>query len=106
MTTQPPRVSATARSPLSGCTILILAVLMLVFLIGFSIWTPFRQAAEIEKFTKAEPEPLAVLSLEAEEIPARDFATLPLADKYQIYVFDGFLALFFDVVNGLQIGWI
>ena len=23
------------------------------------------------------------------EIPARDFATLPLADKYQIYVFDG-----------------
>ncbi|MEP4079339.1 hypothetical protein [Haloferula sp.] len=64
-------MSATARSPLSGCTILILAVLMLVFLIGFSIWTPFRQATEIEKFTKAEPEPLPVLSLETEEMAAR-----------------------------------
>lgn len=64
-------MSATARSPLSGCTILILAVLMLVFLIGFSIWTPFRQATEIEKFTKAAPEPLPVLSLETEEAAAR-----------------------------------
>jgi hypothetical protein len=68
---QPAAVSATARSPLSGCTILILAVLMLVFLIGFSIWTPFRQATEIEKFTKSAPEPLPVLSLEAEESDAR-----------------------------------
>lgn len=65
-------MSATARSPLSGCTILILAVLMLVFLIGFSIWTPFRQATEIEKFTREAPEPLPVLSLETEEIPARE----------------------------------
>jgi hypothetical protein len=64
-------VSATARSPLSGCTILILAVLMLVFLIGFSIWTPFRQATEIEKFTKAQPEPLPVISLETEDAAAR-----------------------------------
>lgn len=65
-------MSDSARSPLSGCTILILAVLMLVFLIGFSIWTPFRQATEIEKFTKAEPEPLPVLSLETEEGAARE----------------------------------
>ncbi len=45
---------------------------MLVFLIGFSIWTPFRQATEIEKFTKEAPEPLSVLSLETEEVPARE----------------------------------
>ncbi|MEM1085666.1 MAG: hypothetical protein AAGI48_16275 [Verrucomicrobiota bacterium] len=55
-------MSTTARSPLSGCTILVLAVLMLLFLIGFSAWTPFRQAAEMEKFTRAEAAPVPVLS--------------------------------------------
>ena len=44
---------------------------MLVFLIGFSIWTPFRQADEIEKFTQADAEPVPVLSLETEEIAAQ-----------------------------------
>lgn len=61
------RVSATARSPLSGCAILIAAVLMLLFLIGFSIWVPFRQADEIEKFTQPEPAPVPVVSLEDHE---------------------------------------
>jgi len=55
---QPPPVSDSARSPLSGCAILIAAVLMLVFLIGFSIWLPFRQADEIEKFTQEQPAPV------------------------------------------------
>lgn len=31
---------------------------MLVSLIGFSAWLPFRQAAEIEKFTQTEPAPV------------------------------------------------
>jgi hypothetical protein len=37
-----------------------LAVLMLVGLIGFASWLPFKQASEIEKFTAASPAPLPV----------------------------------------------
>jgi len=67
-------VSDSARSPFAGCAILIAAVLMLVFLIGFSIWVPFRQAAEIEKFTQAEPEPVEQLSVGENEAAARELA--------------------------------
>lgn len=56
-------MSESARSPLSGCTILIVAVLVLVFLIGFSVWLPFRQADEIEKFTQETPEPVPALRI-------------------------------------------
>lgn len=58
-------MSDSVRSPLSGCTILVFAVLMLVFLIGFAIWTPFRQAAEIETFTRAEPQPVPTVEIES-----------------------------------------
>lgn len=51
---------------------------MLVFLIGFSIWTPFRQAKEIEKFTQPEAKPLPVLSLETESIAAQN-----LRDRFE-----------------------
>lgn len=34
--------------------------MMLVFLIGFALWTPFRQADEIEKFTKPTPRPTPI----------------------------------------------
>ncbi|MCW1921689.1 hypothetical protein OKA05_03935 [Luteolibacter arcticus] len=61
----PPQASA--RSPFAGCLILILALLMLVCLIGFTAWMPFRQATEIEKFTKAAPTPLAVDPIEGNE---------------------------------------
>ncbi|MCH7228237.1 hypothetical protein [Haloferula sp. A504] len=64
-------MSDSARSPLSGCIILIAAVVMLVFLIGFSIWVPFRQAAEIEKFTREAPAPVPTESLEVREAEAR-----------------------------------
>lgn len=64
-------MSATSRSPLSGCAILIAAVLMLVFLIGFSIWIPFRQAEQIEQFTEAEPEPVRSVSPGARPAEAR-----------------------------------
>lgn len=67
-------MSDSARSPLSGCIILIAAVVMLVFLIGFSIWVPFRQAAEIEKFTQESPEPVPTESLEVREAEARDLS--------------------------------
>lgn len=64
-------MSDSARSPLSGCLILIAAVLMLVFLIGFAIWVPFRQAAAIEKFTREAPSPVPTESLEVREDDAR-----------------------------------
>ncbi len=51
-------MSDTARSPLSGCAILIAAVCMLLFLIGFSVWVPFRQAAAMESFTRPAPAPV------------------------------------------------
>ena len=67
MPPQAPQAQATARSPFAGCLILILALLMLVFLIGFSAWMPFRQATEIEKFTKPDPTPLPVEAIEGNE---------------------------------------
>ncbi len=67
---EPPQ--ATARSPFAGCLILILALLMLVFLIGFTAWMPFRQAAEIEKFTVTAPTPLAIDPIEGNEAKVND----------------------------------
>ena len=55
---------ATARSPFAGCLILILALGMLVCLIGFTAWLPFKQASEIEKFTAPSPVPLPVEAVE------------------------------------------
>ena len=58
---------ATARSPFAGCLILVLALLMLVFLVAYTAWMPFRQATEIEKFTAASPAPLTVEAIEGNE---------------------------------------
>ena len=63
----PQQAQATARSPFAGCLILVLALLMLIGLIGFTAWMPFRQATEIEKFTKDAPAPLAVDPIEGNE---------------------------------------
>ena len=52
------------RSPLSGCAILITAVLVLIFLMGFSVRTLFRQYDEIVKFTASEAKPLVTETLE------------------------------------------
>lgn len=68
--TEPPQ--ATARSPFAGCLILILALLMLVSLIGFTIWVPFRQATEMEKFTVPAPVPLTVDPIEGNEAKVND----------------------------------
>jgi hypothetical protein len=65
-------LQATARSPFAGCLILILALLMMVFLIGFTAWMPFRQAAEIEKFTATAPAPLAVDPIDGNETKVND----------------------------------
>ena len=56
-----------ARSPFAGCAILIAALAVMVFLIGFSILTLFRQFNEIAKFTGTKPVPVAISSLESRE---------------------------------------
>lgn len=71
---------ATARSPFAGCLILILALLMLLFLIGFSAWMPFRQATEIEKFTAAAPAPLAIDPIEGNEVRVN-----PLVERLEAF---------------------
>ena len=42
---------------------MIVAVLVLLFLVGYGAWVPFRQAAEIEKFTRESPAPVPALTL-------------------------------------------
>lgn len=56
-----------ARSPFAGCAILIAAIAVMVFLIGFSVLTLFRQFNEIAKFTGEKPLAIAVTSLENQE---------------------------------------
>lgn len=56
-----------ARSPFAGCAILIAAVAVMVFLIGFSVLTLFRQFNEIAKFTDVKSVPIEVSSLEDKE---------------------------------------
>jgi hypothetical protein len=62
----PPR-QASARSPFAGCAIMITAFLVMVFLVVFSVFTLYRQFAEIEKFTAEKPVPLEVATLENRE---------------------------------------
>ena len=53
-----------ARSPFAGCAILIAALAVMVFLIGFSVLTLFRQFNEIAKFTGEKPIPIEISSIE------------------------------------------
>ena len=62
---EPPQ--ATARSPLAGCTILIVALLVMIFLVVFSVFTLFRQYKEIVKFTEDKPAEIEVVELEGKE---------------------------------------
>jgi HAMP domain-containing protein len=65
---------ATARSPLAGCGILVVAVLVMVFLVSFSIYTLFRQFDEIKKFTLDTPVPVEVSTVEDRENEINDLA--------------------------------
>ncbi len=67
MTSSRAPIDASARSPFAGCAILIAALLVMVFLIGFSILTLFRQFNEIAKFTAEKPVALEVSPLENQE---------------------------------------
>lgn len=67
MSASPEKKDASARSPLAGCVIMIVLMMVMVFLIGFSTWALFRQADEIAKFTVETPKPLEVTSLEGRD---------------------------------------
>jgi len=69
-----PSKDNSARSPFAGCAILIAALAVMVFLIGFSILTLFRQFNEIAKFTAEKPIPIEVTSLENQELPLNQLA--------------------------------
>ena len=64
---QQPSLDASARSPFAGCAILVAALLVMVFLIGFSIVTLFRQFNEIAKFTGEKPNVIEVSALDDQE---------------------------------------
>jgi hypothetical protein len=77
---KPADPQATARSPFAGCAILIAALLVMVFLVVFSVFTLFRQFAEIEKFTADKPQALEVSKLEDQ-----DAALNQLAEKLETF---------------------
>ena len=55
------------KSPFEGCAILIVAVLVMIFLIGFSISVLFRQFNAIAKFTGEKPAVIEVVQVEDRE---------------------------------------
>ncbi len=59
--------SVSEKSPYAGCAILIAALVVMLFLIGFSISVLFRQANEIAKFTDEKPALVDVSPLEDRE---------------------------------------
>ncbi len=67
MTSSKAPIDASARSPFAGCAILIAALLVMIFLIGFSILTLFRQFNEIAKFTAEKPVTVEISPLENQE---------------------------------------
>ena len=68
------RHDSSARSPFAGCAILIAALLVMVFLVVFSVFTLFRQFGEIAKFTAEKPAALEVSQLDDQEAALNDLA--------------------------------
>lgn len=55
------------KSPFAGCAIFIVALLVIVFLIGFSVSVLFRQFNAISKFTGEKPAVIEVVPIEGRE---------------------------------------
>jgi hypothetical protein len=71
---------ASSRSPFAGCAILIAALAVMVFLIGFSVLTLFRQFNEIAKFTAEKPVRVEISPLENQEAELNN-----LAERVEIF---------------------
>lgn len=82
----PPNTSKddSARSPFAGCAILIAALVVMVFLIGFSVLTLFRQSNEIAKFTVEKPVPIEVTPITNQEAAINDLARRVEAFRQQL----------------------
>ena len=63
----PARQATSARSPFAGCTILIVAVAIIVFLVVFSLWNMFRLDQELAKFTSPVAAPVPLTALDGQE---------------------------------------
>ena len=74
MTPSKPDRDASTRSPFAGCAIFIAAFAVMVFLIGFSTLTLFRQFREIAKFTDEKPLPIEISSLDNQAPAQRQLA--------------------------------
>lgn len=79
--------SVSEKSPYAGCAILIAALLVMLFLIGFSISVLFRQANEIEKFTGEKPAVVVVSPLEDREAELNRLAEK--LETFRLAVSDG-----------------
>ncbi|MGB0291290.1 MAG: hypothetical protein ACPGIA_01800 [Luteolibacter sp.] len=75
-----PKKQATARSPLAGCLILIIALLVMVSLVAFSVSTLFRQFKEIAKFTSDKP-----AEVQVEKIEGREAEMNALSNRLEIF---------------------
>lgn len=98
--TTPAQKDHSARSPFAGCAILIIALMVMVFLIGFSVVTLFRQFNEIAKFTGEKPVPVAVSPMENQEPALNELAER--LEKFRQELADGTetsLALSVDDLN-------
>lgn len=73
-----------ARSPFAGCAILIAALAVMVFLIGFSVLTLFRQSDEIAKFTVEKPVPIEVTPIDNQDAALNDLARRVEAFRQQL----------------------
>ena len=95
-------IDASARSPFAGCVILIAAVCVMVFLVGFSIVALFRQFNEIAKFTAEEPVGIEVSAMENKE-PELNALAERLESFRQQYPDDNLcLVMGSDAFNGLS----
>ena len=72
--------SVSDKSPFAGCAILIAALLVMVFLIGFSVSVLFRQSNEIAKFTGEKP-----VLVEVSPIEDREAELNRLAEKLETF---------------------
>jgi hypothetical protein len=79
--------SVSDKSPYAGCAILIAALLVMLFLIGFSISVLFRQANEIAKFTTHKPAVVDVSTLEDREAELNRLAEK--LETFRLAVIDG-----------------
>ncbi len=79
--------SVSEKSPYAGCAILIAALLVMLFLIGFSISVLFRQSNEITKFTEVQPALVLVSPLDDREAELNVLAAK--VESFRLAVSDG-----------------